>query len=103
MDLKTLASEELKQLLQRIPAELKRRESKEKGEVLNKLKAVAQSHGFTLEQLLEKEALVKTTRTVKIKYRHPQQANLTWTGRGRTPRWVVEWQAGGGSLDNLLV
>lgn len=104
MDLSTLTVVQLRELQQRIPGELKKRESKEKGNVLNKLKALAQSHGYSLEQLLEKEVAVKKTRgTVKIKYRHPQDASLTWTGRGRTPKWVTQWQASGGTLENLLV
>jgi DNA-binding protein H-NS len=40
---------------------------------------------------------------VKIKYRHPKDASLEWTGRGRQPRWVVEWLAGGGKIEGLAV
>jgi len=103
MDLSTLTVAQLRELQQKIPQELKKRESKEKGAVLGKLKALAQAHGYSLEQLLEKEAVAKAQRTVKVKYRHPQDASLTWTGRGRTPKWVAQWQAEGGKLENLLV
>lgn len=36
------------------------------------------------------------------RYRHPDNANQTWTGRGRKPTWVVEWLENGGSMDDLL-
>ena len=40
---------------------------------------------------------------VKIKYRHPLDAGLSWTGRGRKPKWVESWLVEGGNLDALLV
>lgn len=37
------------------------------------------------------------------KYCSPTDRALTWTGRGRTPRWVKEWVDSGKSLDDLLI
>ena len=51
-----------------------------------------------------KEAKVKgPTGKVKVKYRHPQNAALEWTGRGRQPKWVAEWVAKGGKMEALTV
>lgn len=36
-------------------------------------------------------------------YAHPESKALTWSGRGRQPKWVEEWIAGGGTLDQLRV
>jgi len=36
------------------------------------------------------------------RYRHPDNVNQTWSGRGRKPAWVVEWLENGGSMDDLL-
>ena len=54
---------------------------------------------------MTKEVKVKASvvNKVKVKYRHPENAGLEWTGRGRKPKWVEAWVANGGSLDNLLV
>lgn len=38
-----------------------------------------------------------------VQYRHPQNPDLTWTGRGRKPQWVVEWLLGFGTLEQLAV
>lgn len=38
-----------------------------------------------------------------IQYRHPDHAELEWTGRGRKPKWVEHCLAGGMTLDNLKV
>ena len=105
MELNTLTPSQLRELQQQIPAELKRREAQEKVAVLNEVRAFAKARGYTLEELLGKEVKVKASAggKVKVKYRHPEDATLEWTGRGRKPKWVESWLAGGGSLDKLLV
>ena len=40
-------------------------------------------------------------KTVVVKYRHPDDPALTWSGRGKRPLWVVEYLATGKSLDDL--
>ncbi|WP_254431942.1 H-NS histone family protein [Azonexus fungiphilus] len=105
MDLSTLSLVELRELQEKIPAELKRRESAEKANVLNEVRAFAKARGFAIEDLIGKETKVKVASggKVKVKYRHPQNAELEWTGRGRKPKWVEAWLAEGASLDALLV
>jgi len=39
---------------------------------------------------------------VPIKYQHPTQSHLNWTGRGKTPAWVSELKAAG-ELDKAWV
>ncbi|HEX6733509.1 MAG TPA: H-NS histone family protein [Azonexus sp.] len=105
MDLSTLSAAQLRDLQQQIPAELKRREAQEKVNILNEVRAFAKARGYAIEELLTKDAKAKaaTGAKVRVKYRHPQDAALEWTGRGRKPKWVEAWMANGGSLDNLLV
>lgn len=106
MELSNLSVAQLRDLQQQIPAELKRRESQEKENILNEVRAFAKARGYAIEDLLTRDVKVKApaaVKKVKVKYRHPQDASLEWTGRGRTPKWVEAWVANGGSLDNLLV
>jgi DNA-binding protein H-NS len=104
MDLSSLSVAELRDLQQQIPAELKRREVQEKANILNEVRAFAKARGFALEELVGKEVKIKVpTGKVKVKYRHPENVSLEWTGRGRQPKWVAEWLAKGGSLDSLTV
>lgn len=105
MDLSTLSVIQLRELQQQIPAELKRREAQEKVNILNEVRAFAKARGYAIEDLLGKDAKVKAVsgNKVKVKYRHPENSELEWTGRGRKPKWVEAWLGNGGSLDNLLV
>ncbi|MCL2345784.1 MAG: H-NS histone family protein [Desulfobulbus sp.] len=106
MDLSTLSVAQLRDLQQRIPAELKRRESQEKAAALNEARALIKARlGCTLEELLGKDGKIKASAggKVRVKYRHPQDASLEWTGRGRKPKWVEAWLANGGGLDSLMV
>ncbi len=104
MDLSSLTPAQLRDLQQQIPVELKRREAQDKANILNEVRAFAKARGFALEELVGKEVKIKApTGKVKVKYRHPENETLEWTGRGRQPKWVAEWLAKGGALDLLTV
>ena len=103
MDLSTLSVSQLRELQQQIPAELKKREAQEKVLILNEVRAFAKARGYAIEDLLAKDVKVAGSTKVKVKYRHPENADLEWTGRGRKPKWVEAWLANGGSVEGLLV
>lgn len=104
MDLSSLSVAQLRDLQQQIPAELKRREAQEKINILNEVRAFAKARGYALEELVVKGAKVKAEGgKVKVKYRHPDNASLEWTGRGRQPKWVAAWVAQGGKIEALAV
>ena len=103
MDLSTLSMDELKNLLALVPAEIKRREKKGKAEALKAIQACAAEHGYNLEELVGASPLTMKRSPVAVKYRHPENADLSWTGRGRQPKWIAEFVAAGRTLDQLSV
>lgn len=104
MDISTLTVAELKSLLAKIPAEISRREKDEKARVRKELEELVAKSGYSLEELMGEaaEKVAKVKKPVAIKYRHPQDSSLNWTGRGRQPKWVVEFLANG-ILEQLAV
>lgn len=107
MDFGKYSIEELKNMQIRIAEEIENRKSAEKKNVLDEIAALAAAKGFSLEELVGPGRKVggATRKGGKVlpKYRHPDDANITWTGRGRKPAWIAEWLSQGKSLDKLSV
>ena len=61
----------------------------------------AREHGSNLAELTGSKP--RKTGTVAPKYANPQDPTMTWTGRGRKPRWVQENLESGKELDDLLI
>ncbi len=58
-------------------------------DAIEQVKAIVAAHGLTMDDLFGKtKATRKTGGTVAPKYRDPQ-TGATWTGRGRSPKWLV--------------
>jgi ParB/RepB/Spo0J family partition protein len=38
-----------------------------------------------------------------VEYRHPDDHDLCWSGRGRKPKWVEAWLSDGGTLEEIKV
>lgn len=39
----------------------------------------------------------------QIKFRHPEDDSIGWTGHGRKPRWVIQWLEAGKRMDELAI
>lgn len=86
--------------LQRQAAELLRTE---RAASIAEIKAKMAELGITIEDL--SGAAVKTRRSsgiVAAKYRDPQSGK-TWTGRGRSPAWLVEAESNGQTRNDFLI
>jgi DNA-binding protein H-NS len=93
---------ELKSLQKDVAAAIASFDKRRKAEAMEAIRAAATSHGFSLEEILGDK--VKRTRSpIKPKYAHPENASVTWTGRGRKPKWVLDALASGKSLDDLAI
>lgn len=104
MDLSKLSIAELHTLQDQIKQTLKEREQTERAQAREQILAIAQKAGISLKDLVStaKPRSGKGS-SVAVRYRHPADASLQWTGRGRQPKWVQEWVASGQSLDALRV
>jgi len=130
MDITRIPLSELLQLQQQLPVEIDRRRNLERDRVMEELSALARARGFVLEDLIGGQAVPaaapvsmqapmpapvlspsilrplpqgRQRRSPPVKFRHPQQYDLTWTGRGKRPRWVMAWLAEGGRMEELGV
>lgn len=65
----------------------------------------ANAIGMTVDDALNKcyKTGYKGLRTVPIKYRDPLNHNNVWSGRGRTPNWITEYEKEGKNANDFLV
>lgn len=106
MDLSKLSIAELKDLQARIPEAIAKKKTEEKQNVLEETKAFLAAKGYSLDDLMGKAKGARkggSRGPVAVKYRHPQNSSLTWTGRGRKPGWVAEWLNSGKKMEALAV
>jgi len=101
-DLEALSLKELRQLQKDLSKAIATYEERQKAEARSKLEAVAKDMGYSLAELVAAEA--KTTRApVAPKYRNPENAEITWSGRGRKPQWFVDALAAGKMPEDLAI
>ncbi|MBX9295682.1 H-NS histone family protein [Chromobacterium vaccinii] len=102
MDLFTLEFTALIALKADVESEIKRREVEEKSKAKKQILELARSFGLSVEDVLSSKATT-VRKPVEAKYRHPNDSNLTWTGRGRKPAWVQAWIDSGKKLETLAI
>ncbi|OGS94109.1 MAG: histidinol phosphate phosphatase [Gallionellales bacterium RBG_16_56_9] len=103
MDLSKLSIAELHALQGQIQQALQKREQAERAKAREQILEIAQKAGIPLKDLIATAKPRAGKGSVAVRYRHPSNAALQWTGRGRQPKWVQEWVASGQSMDALRV
>ena len=86
VNLTKLTDKALAKLSEDIAAEFKAREKNKREQARKDAEAAAKKHGFSLAELLSGKKTVKRS-AAPAKYRNPQDATQTWSGRGRQPAW----------------
>lgn len=103
-NLEELSLTELKQLQKQIDRAVASFTDRQKAKARVELEEAARKHGFSLADFLADPAVATRRRTpATAKYRHPDNADITWPGRGRKPQWFEEFIAKGKSPDDLAV
>lgn len=122
MDLKSLSLAELRRLAARIEKEITKKELGDKKDLLGRLRKMAEEQGFDFNALVgvsspkaaaaSKPVKLKADRKQAkgakktggaLKFRHPKDPSIAWTGHGRKPNWVIQWLNDGKSLDALRI
>ena len=105
-DISKLSVEELKRLQVEAEALIVSKKDQAIEDAYDQILAIAESVGFSVEELLElgEQKRKKTTRkAVEPRYRNKNNAEETWTGRGKQPRWLVAELEKGAKLEDFLI
>lgn len=104
VDLEGLTVEELESLKLDVEKAIVDAKVRKKKEALAAVQAQAREFGFDLKELVSETSSAKSPRnSAPAKYRHPENASLTWTGRGRKPAWFTEALEQGMKQEDLLI
>lgn len=103
IDLSKMDLDELKTLKKDVTKAIDDFQVRRRKEALAAAEKAAKESGFSLEELLGKKAKGRSAGTAPAKYRHPENPDMTWSGRGRRPRWVSEMIDAGKSLEDCAI
>lgn len=106
IDLSELSLTDLIGLQNALPAIIEQAKLTEKAALIEKMEALAAESGFELSDVFDEKPKKKKRKQigfVKAKYINPENAEQTWTGRGRKPKWAAEYLKQGGKLKELLI
>ena len=101
-NIEAMSLKELKSLQKDLAKAISTFEDRQKSDARIKLEVIAKEMGYSLAELVGTD--VKPTRApAAAKYRHPENAALTWSGRGRKPLWFVAALDSGKSPEDMAV
>lgn len=103
VNLDQLTAEELQGLLIDIEHEIKSRDRVDVDETVNQIHSLAESVGLTADELLDFVQSRGKGKGKAPKYCHPNDPTLTWSGRGKRPKWFAALIEQGVDPESLLV
>lgn len=101
LDLSAMTLPELQALQKQVTQQIEGYQAQQAQKALTAATEAAKEYGFSLKELLG--AMPAGKRTVPAKYADPDDPSVTWTGRGRKPKWVQDRLDQGASLDDLAI
>ena len=104
-ELSDLTVKELLVLEQEVADAIVTRKTLEHDEIKEKLAALAEKSGYAISELFGKTRKndAGTKGKVAPKYRNPDDASDTWTGRGRMPLWMKGLTDKGAKREKFLI
>lgn len=102
IDLSKYSLAELTALQGDVEKAMKDFESRAKTKALQEMQAVAKKHGLSLDDIVGRKGK-KTKAKAAPKYRNPDNANDTWSGRGRQPAWFKAAVAKGKKPESMAI
>ena len=103
IDLNSMSLDDLKKLQKDVSKAVDGYEARQRKEAFAAADAAARELGFTLAELTGGAQVKKTGPLSPPKYRHPENPEQTWTGRGRQPDWMKDALEKGQAKEDFLI
>lgn len=101
LDFDKMSLKEMRDLRAKLDRAINSYEDRKRREALAAVEEAARVHGFNLADLTGGKT--RRAGTVAPKYANPDDPTMTWTGRGRKPRWIIENLENGKQLEDMLI
>jgi DNA-binding protein H-NS len=101
INLDKLSYDELAQLQKDVKRAIATFEDRRRKEALIEMQEVARRHGLDLSDVVKSAR--KGGPVSAPKFRHPENPELTWAGRGRQPRWIKEALESGQDIEKMRI
>lgn len=99
----------LQQLQSVLSVEIDKRHKDERRDAIAKIRSIAAAAGVDLESLVHPRAAATPKGTKKVvtpapvKFQHPDNPALQWSGRGRQKEWVKQFIESGKSIEDARI
>lgn len=104
MNLEDLSLKELRNLKTKVERAISSFEDRKRKEALAAAEDAVRKLGYSsLAELTGEPKSRRSLGKVAPKYAHPENPDMTWTGRGRRPRWVQDHVDSGKKLEDLEI
>lgn len=100
MDLSEFSVPELEELRKDIDITIEQKKKEAKQNLLKEFADRANELGINIDDLLKSSVFKSDKKKVSPKYKNPNNSDETWSGRGRKPKWVINYLDAGNSLEN---
>lgn len=98
--LQKMSYPQLVNLQHRVAAAIASKRNEERDALRKKMQSIAEKAGFRIGELFTSGRERPVAGTPLVKYRHPTNRMLIWSGRGRRPKWLT---AEGGDIERFRV
>ncbi|MEM6741917.1 MAG: H-NS histone family protein [Pseudomonadota bacterium] len=106
-DLEKMSRDELLKVQKQVEKLITTLADRERKAALKAAEEAAKKHGFSLADLGVSAGKPRKSKAPAAanppKYRNPEDASQTWSGRGRRPQWVKDAEAKGSTLESLAI
>lgn len=96
--LEKMSIKELKELRTRVDKMISAKHDQERSGLKERFKEMAEEAGFSLADIIG-PARGRGKASAAAKFVHPDNPSLTWSGRGRMPKWLSEKVKSGMSVE----
>lgn len=106
INLAPLSIKELEQLIADANTLIERKKAESIRNAKAEVEKIAAEAGVSIEELLGLSGVTAgkpARKPAAVKYRHPQDDSLTWTGRGKRPNWLQDELAKGKKLEDFAI